>query len=640
MERMRRLAFIGTYPDVSKIFEEQVQKRDGIQALTVDASFERAVEKAKELAPGLDAILSRGGTADFIRRAVDIPVVFIPITPFDVVVTVHRVLRDFPRTQKIGFIHYHKNILGLHEIEEMYGISMQEYLFSNYNDIVKNIQDACSNDIDIIIGGEVAKELAERRGIIGISISAGQEAVAHAIDETLNILAETQKERNKSAQLKAAFSSMTEGIVVTDEDKRIVVYNSAAEKIFKKPYAKGDTAGSDLIDANCQKFYETKGRSAVKNYIKKVGNTVYTIYHIPIIHDNKFLGVVSCYDDITKIQNLEQQIRREIHAKGFVAKHTFSDIIGESPEIKNTISMAQMIAATNSTILIEGESGTGKEYLAQSIHNASSRRGGPFVAVNCTAISETLLESELFGYESGAFTGAKKEGKPGLFELAHGGTLFLDEIGEITPAVQARLLRILQERELMRVGGNRIITVDVRVISATNKDLWHSVQDGSFRSDLYYRLNVFKVAVPPLRKRQGDVRLLSYTFAKKYGMTFDDAISKEILCRMERYDWPGNVRELQNVVERYCVLKNILKEPLFTYDTIDQILGIDRRTSQRRQESMDIPTTGTLKDIVEQFEYEVVNRVLRECKNDQNIAAERLGIGRTTLWRKLKLMDD
>ena len=268
-----------------------------------------------------------------------------------------------------------------------------------------------------------------------------------------------------------------------------------------------------------------------------------------IIVGEETLGCfVSLQDEIT-LRGDEAAFRRRLREKGFYAKHTFSDILHRSASMDKCIALAKKAAATEYTLLIEGESGTGKELFAQAIHNASPRRDQPFIAVNCAAISESLLESELFGYEEGAFTGAKKGGRPGLFELAHRGTLFLDEVEGMSPALQIKLLRTLQEREVMRVGGNRIIHVDVRIVAATNEALERKVREGTFRRDLYYRLNTLPVVIPPLTERGDDMFLLMDQFRRE--LNGDFRLTEPVQDFFRRHTWPGNIRELRNVVEYF-----------------------------------------------------------------------------------------
>ena len=237
----------------------------------------------------------------------------------------------------------------------------------------------------------------------------------------------------------------------------------------------------------------------------------------------------------------------EIARRGHTTKYNFSDICGSSPQIRQTVELAKKMARTDSSVLITGESGTGKELFAHAIHNNSQRAEAPFVAINCAALPETLLESELFGYEEGAFTGAKKGGKPGLFELANTGSIFLDEIEGMAPATQLKLLRVIQEREIIRVGGEKVIPIDVRIISASNEDLMPLIESGRFRRDLFYRVGTLPLELPPLRERKRDIPLLLEVFKSALHLTF--LLTEEAKEALLRYEWPGNIRELRNCVE-------------------------------------------------------------------------------------------
>jgi len=258
------------------------------------------------------------------------------------------------------------------------------------------------------------------------------------------------------------------------------------------------------------------------------------------------------FREIARIQRLEKDVRVKLARKGYLTKYDFRDIWSRSPGMAEAVKMAERFAKTDKTILITGKSGTGKELFAHAIHCHSLRRDGPFVAVNFAGLSESLIESELFGYEEGAFTGARKGGKAGLFEQAHGGTIFLDEIGDASPGVQSRLLRVLQERELLRVGGSKIVPVNVRVIAATNSDLGRAMEEQRFRQDLYYRLNALPLDIPPLRERPEDILYLFNRFLKHhYGI--EKTLSSEVVNRLSVYPWPGNVREMINTVDYACI---------------------------------------------------------------------------------------
>lgn len=314
---------------------------------------------------------------------------------------------------------------------------------------------------------------------------------------------------------------------------------------------------------------------------------------------------------------------------GAKASFHFNDILGVSPRMRETLDNSRKIAMSKSTVLLLGESGTGKELFAQAIHNASPRCGKPFVAVNCGALPRELVQSELFGYTEGAFTGASKQGKPGKFEMADGGTIFLDEIGEMPLDVQVNLLRVLQSREVTRVGGKRTRTVDVRVIAATNKDLWKAVHEHTFREDLYYRLSVFPIMLPPLRERGEDIVILVKHFLKKfahYSGNRVEKISPKAMERLAAYAWPGNIRELENVVERAVYMANT---PMITEDELPSFIrNAEARTTRG-------PVFGREGDD-EPDEREAIFSTLQKYRGSIKKTVAVLGMPRSTLYYKMK----
>lgn len=326
-------------------------------------------------------------------------------------------------------------------------------------------------------------------------------------------------------------------------------------------------------------------------------------------------------------------MRKRLHDRGHLAKYDFCDILGISEKNKNTINKAKRYASVDATVLIYGETGTGKELFAHAIHNNSSRRNGPFIAVNCAAVPENLLESELFGYAEGAFTGAKKGGKKGIFETANKGTIFLDEISEMSDKLQTRLLRVLQEYEIMRLGDDRVITTDIRVIAATNRNLCKMVEENLFRADLYYRINVLTLLIPALRERKEDIPLLVNhfltTFNKKYQKNIK-GIEKEGIKLLYAHNWPGNIRELQNVIERLVIFTDndyiptkLVEESLDTFLQGHPLVP-SWQTKQQGPQSLS------------QLEEKAIRDTLAAVKGDKQRAADILGVSRTTLWRRLK----
>ena len=337
--------------------------------------------------------------------------------------------------------------------------------------------------------------------------------------------------------------------------------------------------------------------------------------------NNKTAGAVVTFQDVTQIQQMEARVRRRIHASGHVAGFSFDNIVGNSAILKQTVGIAKEFSITPSSILILGESGTGKEIFAQSIHNFSERRQGPFVAINCAALPGQILESELFGYVGGAFTGANPKGKLGLFEIAHGGTLFLDEISEMEYTIQGKLLRVLQEKKVMRLGSDSVIPVDVRVIAASNKNLKSLVNENTFRADLYYRLNVLQLRIPPLRERKEDIKLLAEYFLKEHAgiMKRHLKLAPSAIQALTLYTWPGNIRELQNIIERVIAV--------YKRETIDaSVINL----------MLEDQLEGKFLSFVIPNELEEISRALTLTNGKYAEAAKMLGISRSTLWRKLK----
>ncbi len=623
-----RIALIATYPDIAQLFRDLAQDRPDIVARDVYASFDDAIKTAKKLERETDVILSRGGTGEFIRRSVGIPVVQLAITPFDVVLAMQKLP---PGVTEFALSHYNSPIYGLEEIQKIYGVTIHEYTFETLRDIEESVVDIQRRGIRNVLGGHVITNLLRDHGIFGVTLSAGLDTVNRALNEAMSIVFEARKERNRTARLAAAFNSITTGLVLTDDKNKVLACNPVASKLFGRQHPVGSSFTDDAADPMLREALRT--RTARTNYICNIRDTLINAGHMPVYLDNNFIGFVHTFEDVTKIQTLEQAIRKQMHDKGFVARYRFSDIFTTDPTLEMLKRTAQSYARSKSTVLIEGESGTGKELFAQSLHNASPRADMPFVAVNCAAIPANLLESELFGYEAGAFTGAKKEGKPGLFEIAHNGTIFLDEIGDLPREFQARLLRVLQEKEFMRVGGGKVMPVDVRVISATNKNLRELAAKGEFREDLFYRLGVFTLTLPPLRERACDIDPLCRKFLADQGLTQDTGIVRRLLPRLLAHSWPGNIRELRNISERMAHLVNTGGD--YSPEELDLTLGLGSpKHNGDFYARIDLEQQRGLKSIVDTVEKQVIGHLLRLHDNKYADVAKRLGIGRTTLWRK------
>lgn len=342
----------------------------------------------------------------------------------------------------------------------------------------------------------------------------------------------------KNEELDSIINLSNIGMVLISTKGEIIICNDSLKRILDIEY---DVVGKNIHELESKNIVDIFTIDEASDEVIKFKNKYINVNKYTIDSFGKNTGIYFCIQEITYIKKLEQNLSKKLRDKGQIARYNFEDIKTNSISLKNTKELAKKISKSDYTVLITGESGTGKELMAQSIHNESLRRNQPFIAINCAAMPENLLESELFGYEEGAFTGALKGGKKGLFEQAHNGTIFLDEIGDMPMYLQTKLLRVIQENQVMRVGGESIIDIDVRIIAATNRNLLSMIECEKFRSDLYYRINVLPISIPPLRERREDIIMML-----KYFMKRKIEISEDVKRVMESYDWPGNIRELKN----------------------------------------------------------------------------------------------
>ncbi len=428
-----------------------------------------------------------------------------------------------------------------------------------------------------------------------------------------------------------------DGIVGVDNDGRIIIYNQAAANFLGIPIA--EAVGGNIAEVNPKAGLPRvlAEQSLQHDELRSIESRTAIINRAPVYHNGELIGAVSSMRDVTELQQYEESMRRKLSQQGLQAKWTLDHFVAKSAPMQRLLRLAHRYATVDSTLLLQGESGTGKEMLAQGIHAASRRAKGPFVALNCAAVPETLLESELFGYEEGAFTGARRGGKTGLFELAHHGTLFLDEIGELPVSLQARLLRALQERSVMRIGGSKVIPVNVRIIAATNRDLVGQIHREHFRQDLYFRLAVLVLSVPPLREHVEDIPYLIEAFTRESHETLGTPLfqlDEDDSRRLQAYSWPGNVRELRNLMERAFVLAEE-NQPIHLFDD-DIWLPVELPQYDEMYHSSSHP--NQIESHVVEDENSLILRVLREEHDNISRAARRLGMHRTTLWRKLGKM--
>ena len=434
---------------------------------------------------------------------------------------------------------------------------------------------------------------------------------------------------DKQQDYEAILDSISDGVFTVDEKWRISSFNHAAEIItgVSKEEALGSSCSevlrSSICGSECALRQTLKDRIPIINrgcyFINNLGEQIPITLSTAVLKNSngQIIGGAETFRDISEIESLKRQLSTESHTGNLQSK---------SPAMQSIFQLVNVVAPTSSTVLIYGETGTGKEIIARTLHELSNRKNEPFVAVNCAALPENLLESVLFGHKKGAFTGAV-ENQDGLFSRTGKGTLFLDEIGDISPALQVRLLRVLQEHEYEPLGSNRTIQTEARIIAATNRKLKQLIQEGSFREDLYYRLNVINFTLPPLRERKVDIPGLTYHFTERFNKMHNRQITgltADALSLLIAYSWPGNIRELENVIERSCILCSGEKIAISNFP--EEISG-NRKISIQ---------DNCLINKREEAEKESILSALQKTKNNKSAAAELLGIHKTTLFRKIK----
>ena len=611
-------------------------RHNGISMSVVKTDYDICLQTVGELEKkGTKVIICKGELEHIISNNTSSVVVPFrnPLTQF------YRAIKTACQfSYKVALVGWYKNVIGLKEFCEIIDpgllyVELEDFDIQSSRQNVDEIVLSLENQgIDAIVGNELVINSAKRLGVPAYSVGLNPQAIFDTVAAAERQLGLLEEQQRRFTFISTLVNSVSEGIITINPDMEITNMNRIAEDILNIPQDSwhGTLLTEYLNLSNIDRTI-SEGYKVVNQILVKDG-TQLLLNISPINGPDEGNGAVINLQKIDKLLGLERTIRKMSIEKNLLAKKTFDDIIGCSDVIEDTKETARLYAHTNSTILITGESGVGKEIFAQSIHNESSRKSGPFLAFNCGAVSESLLESELFGYVKGAFTGANAEGKIGIFEQAHRGTLFLDEISELSPSAQIRLLRVLQEREITRIGETKVTPIDVRIIAACNKNLLEEVEKGRFRRDLYYRLYVLHLDIPPLRARDQDIMELIYSYLKSHrqnGISFSAGAIHVLLS----YSWPGNIRELNNFSERVSVLYS---GRLYTLEKEDvlPLLQMEHHDSA----STKIPHAYIKPRRSLSPEY--VLRALEECNGNKTAAAKRLGISTTTLWRKLKCLDE
>lgn len=591
-----------------------------------ESTGKNTIEIAKKfIRKGTKIIITRGKNLGLLRQNINTILIDVRYTYEDVYFSLKKAKQYSNKIAYIGFDLAYNVALKFKNISKENFLLIKPKSVSDIDQIVKKYSD---DGIEVFIGGITVAGAAKKYGVKNVMIKVDEISLEIALNEALSFL-NFEFERKKNYEtIKQILNSTTEGIIGIDQYFQISYINNRAKKFIT------DKNNNILINqiVNLPVIRSTiNNGTANYNELIEIGNNTFVLGCRPLKINNKIFGAVVSIQKSDYVQSAEKEIRKKLTAKGLIAKKNFSDIIGESKTLTATIEKAKKFAKSDSTILITGPSGSGKEIFAQSIHNYSNRCYEPFVAINCAALPKSILESELFGYVKGAFTGARPEGKVGMFELAHNGTVFLDEIGETSQDIQVKLLRVIQEKEIIRIGDDKVVPVDVRIISATNKNLLEKIEKNKFREDLYYRLCVLELRLPSLDERKEDIPLLVKHFISNKAP--DINITNEALIILSSLSYKGNIRHLQNIVERLIVMceNNIIDDYL-----VSQVLDLKSNNLDKNFLRPSYEEQNDITSKIVKTENQLIKDTLKKYDGNKTKTAKELGISYTTLWRRLK----
>ncbi|NNK93237.1 MAG: sigma 54-interacting transcriptional regulator [Desulfobacterales bacterium] len=615
----------------------QFAVKKNIDLQCIEEGLDDAIPFAKEMeSNGAEVLLARGGTALLIRKNVQIPVLSFPISTIDILSCLKEATAYGSNILIVSFLN---RKIGLEFVEELFDVRITQEVCRNFIEMQELIS-THGEKYDAIIGGSTSLMIARQYGLNFIETHTPEEAVETTLESAISVALHSRSEQEKTKRFSLILNGVSDGVIAYDREGRITLLNDQANKLLKRRSTSFEgTYLQDLISQPAA-IRAISTSQPKQDKIEKVGSDHFVFNHTPIVVNDSAVGGVTTFKDVSNVIQVEGEIRRSF-ARGLVAKYGLSDLVYESNIMEEMVNRSRRFASTDSTILIIGETGTGKEILAHSIHGLSNRNSNALVSINCAALSEELLQSELFGYEEGAFTGSRKGGKPGLFEIAHNGTIFLDEINATSQNVQRHLLRVLQEREVMRIGADRVTPINVRVLAASNSNLIEEVNRGRFREDLFFRLNVLTLTIPPLRDRLSDIPLLVNRFMQLLTIEYEQEqffIPEQYMHKLKQYQWPGNVRQLRNFIERLV----LICDSGFDYSVFDELYfelfeyRSNKIYSQGKRGLQPALETQSLPSITGDSEYAKIKSALETSGYSRSKAAKLLGISRTTLWKKLK----
>ena len=624
-----RFALVAHSPEVVDCVRRVARYEDYDLACRV-ADADLVIPAAEEfLRSGCEVVLCHGGTGRSILRALGNSAVVIDRTDMDVVKSL---LQARAVSRNIVMACYLEEKHDTDMIERLIDVRIHLVVYATWAEMDVKVREAYDQGVRVLVGGGISRRCMESLGGVGFVIEPNPHSIGRALEHARAIARQKRLEAARQSDLTAIFAQLQEGVVCVDDAGNPLYVNPKAAQLLKLRPGAGRSELEPFFSSLM--LAEVLARKIpCHDLVVDLPAGKFVTTTVPLMFHPGATGAVALFRDISSLQSINRKISEKLYASGFVARNTLDDIRGGSAPVRDLKQKITRFAATSAAVLITGETGVGKELVAHAIHNASDRRPKAFVATNCAALPENLIESELFGYEDGAFTGAKRGGKRGLFEMADGGTIFLDEVGEISHEVQLRLLRVLEAKEVLRVGGSCIRPVDVRVLSASHQPLLELASSGRFRLDLYYRLSTLKIAVPPLREHLDDLPLLLENLLRQYGKPAA-VLSPAMLSAMRGHHWPGNVRELLSLVESYLVLLpgDAPDEDLFA--------GVVRESAAGRRRSepggLRLDPRASLRDNLELAKSAIARQAVDLHHGDKRQAARSLGVSYTTLWRMLQ----
>lgn len=592
-----------------------------------------------------DAYISRGTVAEVMRQRTETPIAQIPYTKSSFEAAVYRAAEKYD-SHRIAAVGYNLSIFS-HEMGSLSDIELKIYdllpidessakaeLLGVRQKIEDSMNKAWADGYQAFVCGSYGIEYATKKGYPAEFFDIDFQQACDALERAIYSANMYRGQKFKSDLCRDILNHSFEAIISIDQDFHVEVYNSAAVRMLFKGGHQSERYVQEMLTNELEEMgvlSMARTREVYKDYILEYKGELYIVNVVPNLTAQGCSGHVLLLQNLTQVDALNARNGKKLKAKRLAAKYRFSDINGRSDSMRETVRIAETYANNHMNILIIGKTGTGKEMFAQSIHNASPRSKGPFVAINCAALPESLLESELFGYVEGAFTGAAKGGKKGFFELAHGGTLFLDEVGEIPLQIQSKLLRALQEKEIVRLGDDKATFVDVRIISATNRPMEEMVQEGKFREDLYYRLDVLRIEIPTLAQRREDIPVIARQFFDELDKEYGTALTVEESAyrRLMEEAWPGNIRQLRNICMRASILAVAGR---INRDVVEKALSVSVVSSSQPAPSDDY----ILEFVSRQIGKKDILDALHACGGNRTAAARMLGISRATIYRKMQ----